>query len=144
MTLIEIMLATTLVGVLMAIAIPSYRGHILRVKIQQARADLALIQVGVLDSRGPDHYLPDSLSAVRGVPLTDPWGHPYAYYYFGKPHTPMGPVRKDRNLVPINSEFDLYSKGPDGASRAPLTAPQSQDDIIVARDGDFIGAASDF
>ncbi len=144
MTLVEIMLAIALVGVLMAIAIPSYRGYILRTQIAKARSELSTIMVGVLASRGPDHYLPDSLSDVHGVPLTDPWGHPYAYYYFGRPHTPMGPVRKDRNLVPINSEFDLYSMGPDGQSRAPLTNPTSQDDIIVARDGDFIGTAADF
>jgi general secretion pathway protein G len=144
MTLIEIMLATALVGVLMAIAIPSYRGHVLRVKIQQARSDLSIIQVGVLDSRGPDHYLPDTLAQVHGVPQMDPWGHPYVYYYFGRPGTNMGPVRKDRNLVPINSEFDLYSMGPDGQSRPQLTAPTSLDDVIVGRDGDFIGTAADF
>jgi hypothetical protein len=35
-------------------------------------------------------------------------------------------------LHPINSDFDLYSKGKDGDSAAPLTASRSQDDIIRA------------
>jgi general secretion pathway protein G len=56
----------------------------------------------------------------------------------------MGDVRKDRNLVPINSFFDLYSMGKDGQSRPPLTAPVSQDDVIYANDGAFIGLAEDY
>jgi len=56
----------------------------------------------------------------------------------------MGQARKDRNLVPINSHFDLYSKGKDGQSRPPLTVPVSQDDIIYANDGAYIGLAKDY
>jgi general secretion pathway protein G len=56
----------------------------------------------------------------------------------------MGPMRKDKNLVPINSQYDLYSKGPDGESLAPLTAKKSQDDIVLANDGGFVGRASDY
>jgi general secretion pathway protein G len=144
LTLVELMLATALVGVLTAIAVPTYRSAVLRTKIQHARSDLAIIQVAVQASRGPDFRLPDSLAAVRGVPLTDPWGRPYAYYYFDKPGANRGQIRKDHNLVPINSEFDLYSAGADGTSRPPLTAAPSRDDIVVGRDGAFIGLATDF
>jgi general secretion pathway protein G len=56
----------------------------------------------------------------------------------------MGEVRKDRFLVPINSDYDLYSMGPDGESRAPLQAEPSRDDVIRGGDGAFIGLASDF
>lgn len=52
--------------------------------------------------------------------------------------------RKDHNLVPINTDYDLYSMGPDGQSVAPLTAKASRDDIIRGADGAFIGRASDF
>jgi general secretion pathway protein G len=58
--------------------------------------------------------------------------------------TTTGQVRKDRFLVPINSDYDLYSVGPDGMSASPLTAKISQDDIIRASDGLFIGRACDF
>ena len=47
-------------------------------------------------------------------------------------------------LVPLNSDFDLYSMGPDGESEPPLSRPVSRDDIIVANDGDFIGIAKDY
>jgi len=144
LTLIELMLATALVGVLTAIAVPTYRSSVERVKLQHARADLALIHTAVLASRGANFRLPDSLSAVRGVPLIDPWGRPYAYYYFDKPDANRGQIRKDHNLVPINSEFDLYSAGKNGTSRPPLTAAPSRDDIVVGRDGAFIGLATEF
>jgi general secretion pathway protein G len=53
-------------------------------------------------------------------------------------------MRKDRFLVPINSRFDLYSMGRDRASVPPLTAKVSQDDIIRADDGAFVGLAFQF
>jgi general secretion pathway protein G len=55
-----------------------------------------------------------------------------------------GKIRKDHNLHPLNSEFDLYSMGADGASVSPLTAKASRDDVIWGRDGSFVGLASDF
>lgn len=56
----------------------------------------------------------------------------------------IGNARKDRFLVPINSDYDLYSTGKDGQSLAPLTAKGSSDDVIRANDGGFIGLASNF
>jgi general secretion pathway protein G len=50
-------------------------------------------------------------------------------------------MRKDRNLVPINSDYDLYSMGPDGESMPPLTAARSRDDIVRANNGGFVGTA---
>ncbi len=57
---------------------------------------------------------------------------------------PAGQARKDRFLVPINSDYDLYSKGQDGESVAPLTAKKSQDDVVRANDGAFVGLAVNF
>jgi general secretion pathway protein G len=46
--------------------------------------------------------------------------------------------------VPVNSDFDLYSMGPDGQSKPPFTAAASRDDIVRASNGGFIGPVSDF
>ncbi|HMA11610.1 MAG TPA: hypothetical protein VKO83_06955 [Steroidobacteraceae bacterium] len=143
-TLVEFMLATALVGVLVAIGLPVYQRNIERARVEQARADLLAIRAGVLLARGPNLKLPDTLGSVPQVPTLDPWGHPYIYLYFGTPGVNRGSVRKDRNLVPINSEFDLYSSGKDGRSVPPLTARPSLDDIVVGRDGAFVGLAKDF
>ncbi len=53
-------------------------------------------------------------------------------------------IRKDGNLVPINTHFDLYSRGKNGISKAPLQAAESLDDIIYANDGGYIGMARDY
>ncbi len=52
--------------------------------------------------------------------------------------------RKDRFLVPINSDYDLYSMGPDGQTSEPLTVPLSRDDIVRASDGAYVGVAENF
>ena len=44
----------------------------------------------------------------------------------------VGKMRKNRFLVPINSEYDLYSMGKDGKTQMPLTAKASRDDVIFA------------
>jgi len=53
-------------------------------------------------------------------------------------------VRKDHNLVPLNTDYDLYSMGPDGNSVGPLTAKASRDDIIRANNGSYIGPAANY
>jgi general secretion pathway protein G len=55
-----------------------------------------------------------------------------------------GKARKDKNLVPINSEFDLYSAGRDGDTLPPLVAKPSRDDVVRANDGRFVGLASTY
>ena len=86
---------------------------------------------------------PPDLVAISCDTLLDPWGHPYVYLSFtgikGK-----GKMRKDKHLNPINTQYDLYSLGADGQSRLPLPAPVSQDDVILAYDGNYIGLASNF
>lgn len=57
---------------------------------------------------------------------------------------PIGQARKDHNLVPINSDFDLFSAGPDGKTAGPLTAKASRDDIVRGSDGAFVGLGRDY
>ena len=53
-------------------------------------------------------------------------------------------ARKDRFLVPINTDYDLYSMGPDGESEPQLHNAVSRDDVIRARDGAYVGLAESF
>jgi general secretion pathway protein G len=53
----------------------------------------------------------------------------------------MGDVRKDGRLVPLNSDFDLYSSGRNGRSVGPLNSALSQDDVVRASNGAFINLA---
>jgi len=85
---------------------------------------------------------PATLASLQLDQLIDPWGNPYQYVVHGT--APPAQYRKDRFLVPLNSDYDLYSQGPDGQSVPPITASASRDDIIRANDGGFIGLASDY
>lgn len=87
--------------------------------------------------------LPDTLEEVFGEVPLDPWGNPYQYTNIVKAKG-KGKLRKDKNLVPINTDYDFYSMGPDGESASPLTAAISQDDIVRGRNGAFFGVASEY
>jgi general secretion pathway protein G len=86
------------------------------------------------------------LDEVELTNRIDPWGNPYQYLVIlGKKKSEVaGKWRKDRFLVPINSDFDLYSMGKDGKSQPPLTANASHDDIVRANNGEYIGEASKY
>jgi len=143
-TLIELLFAVTVVGTLAALATSSYAQFRKRLLIAQAKVDLStFMQVFERFRSSNNGSLPLSLADVGLAGQRDPWGNPYVYLNFATVQG-KGQMRKDHNLVPINTEFDLYSKGPDGESVAPLTAKASRDDIIVANDGGFIGSASDY
>ena len=77
--------------------------------------------------------------------MRDPWGNPFQYLRInGGNLKGKGSLRKDKSLVPVNSDFDLYSMGKDGVSVPPFTAKQSHDDIVRANNGGYIGLAADY
>lgn len=140
-TLIELLAVVAIVGVLVAIAVPRSSDLIQRARVAKAIGDLRAISVDLYSTDS----LPASLAGINRQTMVDPWGNPYVYNRFptGRRGAPPG-ARKDRFLVPINSAFDLYSKGKDGATAAPLTAKQSHDDVIIANDGGYFGLASKY
>lgn len=144
-SIIELMIALGVVAILVTVSQSLYSGYQDRARVGQAAADLRGISTKVEQFRIEFRRLPTVIDRVmRPAPL-DPWGREYRYLPIegGQPSI-MGQVRKDKSLVPLNSDFDLYSVGPDGESRAPLTAEQSHDDIIRASDGGFFGSAASF
>ena len=142
-TLVELLLAIAIAAVLAMIAIPSYSSYIDRSKVTQAEGDIVQIEVAIAQFLSDHGSLPSALTDLNGVNLTDPWGNAYQYLDLTQPGA-RGRARKDRSLVPINSDYDLYSMGKDGLSVAPLTAPVSQDDVIRGRNGAFIGLGANF
>ena len=130
------MSVVAILGTLSALALPRLHEAVERARVARAIGDIKSIQT-TLDTRDS---LPDDLSALGPVPL-DPWSRPYVYNKFEDKHVPHG-ARRDRFLVPINTTYDLYSFGKDGDSSPSLNAKASQDDIIRANDGGFIGLGS--
>jgi general secretion pathway protein G len=140
-TLIELLAVTAIIAALATLAIPQIQASTERARVARAIGDIHAIQT---DLDGQDS-LPDDLSTIGRATLLDPWGNPYQYLKFpNKAHgVPQG-ARRDRFLVPINSEYDLYSMGKDGNTVVALTAKASKDDVIRANDGAFIGLAANF
>jgi general secretion pathway protein G len=140
-TMIEVGLVLAVIGVLIAIALPKYESYRERVRIAQAVVDIKGIEVALTAYRLDNYDLPDDLGPVKFDGKLDPWGRAYQYTNLIS-RRGNGAARKNKNLVPLNSDFDLWSMGVDGESRGPLTARESRDDIVRANDGRFVGLAS--
>ena len=157
------MVVVAIIGILATIVGPIYSDYIDRVRTVQAVRDISAISksIAVYAASNGDRY-PDSLAEINMDGMLDPWGNPYQYLNLSKSKNEnenengngkgkgkgqdvnVGKARKDHNLVPINSDYDLYSMGKDGASVSPLTAKASREDIIRANNGRFIGRAADY
>ncbi len=141
-SLIELMIVIGLIGTLAAIAVPNYIQYREKAKIAQAIADIRAMEKMIANFTIDNDRLPTSLAEIGMGGHRDPWGTPYQYTVVQG--TPKGRLRKDRFLVPVNSDYDLYSMGQDRGSVPPFTAKASQDDIVRANDGAYVGLASEF
>ncbi|MEJ2692473.1 MAG: prepilin-type N-terminal cleavage/methylation domain-containing protein [Candidatus Thiodiazotropha sp.] len=140
----ELMLVVAMLAIVAAIAIPAYRDYVKTSEVGRIIQEMKQIELTVENNRLDSGDYPDSLADV-GVNMLDPWGNPYQYLRIeGASNKAKGKQRKDHSLVPINSDFDLYSMGEDGASSPPLTAASSKDDIVRANNGGFYGYGRDY
>jgi len=142
-TIVELVIVLGIVGVLTAVAIPIYGGYSDRQDRRTAITDIRVLETAVERFRTEFGGLPTSLDEIAEPGLVDPWGNPYEYLNIADMN-PGDKPRKDKNLVPLNSDYDLYSMGKDGESAIPLTVKISHDDIIRANDGVFVGLAIDY
>lgn len=143
-TLVELLLALAIGGILAAIAVTAYNGYRDRLNVGQAKNDILHIQLVIERFYTANYRYPESLGELtEQIPQLDPWSNPYQYLNIATTKG-KGKVRKDHNLVPLNSDYDLYSVGKDGKSVSPLTAKASRDDIVRANNGGFIGLASEY
>jgi general secretion pathway protein G len=142
-TLIEVTIALVIAAIIAFVAVPKYQDYRDRVRVYQAVADIGAMNVKLKARMDDTRAIPADLSEIGESGKLDPWGSPYVYRSLAT-KAAIGHARKNKNLVPINSFYDLYSKGKDGASVAPLTAAASRDDVILANDGGFIGLAKDY
>lgn len=139
----ELMMVIAILGTLAAIAVPNYMSYRERAQYAKTFQEMRMIEREITMFNIEKGRFPDSLAEVGLDHLRDPWGNPFQYLNI-QTSKGKGKLRKNRSLVPINEDFDLYSMGPDGQSRAPLTAKHSRDDIVRANNGAFLGRASSY
>ncbi len=145
-TLVEIIIVAGLIATLSMIIVPRLLGYAQQNRDQRAIVDIAKMSADIAIFINDYTVPPDSLADVGYGNLLDPWGNPYEYLKIIDSSEPgvNGKRRKDHSMVPVNSDYDLYSMGPDGDSKAPFTAKASRDDIVRASNGGFIGPVSEF
>ena len=140
-TLIELLIAIAILGIVTSLAIPSYSEYIDRANNADAMADIAELAHTIERFYIANDRYPNNLAEIGLNTQKDPWGSNYKYT-----NILVSPARarKDQNNKPINSDYDLFSKGKNKLSRKKLTKPQSLDDILRGRNGRYIGIAKDF
>lgn len=141
-TIIEFCIALIIVALVIGTVTPVY----LRI-IEKKRMDLSISEITELQrdinrfQRRQNRFPNDLTEIYPTIPL-DPWGTPYHYMNISNAQGTAN-TRTDNNLKPFNGDYDLYSAGPDKISLSPISAAESRDDIIRARNGSFIGIATD-
>ena len=128
----------------MLIAYPAYHQYVDKANIAQAKVDINSIEQAIERFYTVEQRYPDTLNEIGMGAFKDPWGNVYKYTNIASGANNVGTYRKDKFLHPLNTDYDLYSMGKDGASSTPLTAGVSQDDIVRANNGAFIDLASKY
>lgn len=142
LTVLEVMIAITVMTLLATIGLVGYRKGLERAREVQAIGDIAHLTEDIKDYYATHWELPESLDQVQDEVPLDPWGNPYQYFRIS-PTDPAG-CREARNHDPLNSDYDLYSLGPDGATATWVLEENGLDDIVRANDGEYIGVAEKY
>ena len=142
-TILEMAIVMAIAGVLIAITVPRLQNYIDRNRVAQSIVEIGEMSTKIRQYEVSKAILPASLADAGYGGRLDPWGQPYEFVNLRTSPNSVK-ARKDKNLKPLNSDYDLYSIGPDGLTAASLTNSKSRDDVIRARDGSFIGTAEEF
>ncbi len=141
-TLIELTLVVALIALLSAIAIPGFTAYVDRANNARAIGDIGTLSLQLARWQTSFGALPNTLAEAGLDGLLDPWDQPYVYLNIANANP--GQVRRDKNLNPVNTDYDLYSIGKDGETVKAFPAKKARDDIVRANNGGFIGRAEDY
>ncbi len=137
-------MVVAIIATLAAIAMPVGSKYIDRARIARAITEIHMLEREITAYSIQNGVYPNVLADIGQGGLLDPWGNPYEYLNIADLNPPQGMLRKDRFLAPVNSDYDLYSRGRDGETRKPFANPKSRDDIVRANDGQYVGLAEYF
>ena len=138
-TFIELVAVLFIISVLAGLGFLIYRNYLHQAYNAVAFGDIRRLEKEIFNY-GVDKsvLIPPDLAAINFDGLLDPWGNPYVY----QPDLTINPRTKAG--TPINTLYDLYSMGKDGQTAPALENPLSQDDIVSAGDGQYVGLVEGF
>lgn len=133
-TLVELIVVSAILGVLAIMSIPLFTQYVNKTKSSRALAEIRNIEKDITAYIIDKNTLPPTLNDA-GFTRPDPWERPYEYSIIGSGPAPLENFIAD----PLNTDYDLYSKGPDGLSDAAAAHATSADDIVRSNDGGYAG-----
>lgn len=139
-SLVELIVVMVMIGILTAIALPTYSYIVSKAKVSRVEADIRTLEKDITAYLIDKGSLPPSLNAIGRGDLFDAWKRPYQYVNFSL----GGPPYQDFLGPPLNTDFDLYSFGEDGISTQSLADESSKNDIVRAGDGGYVGLGKEF
>ena len=102
-TLIELMIVIGIIGTLASFSVVQYQKYVDRARLVVVISDIRGIEKAIDLYATDNQVLPPTLAACGSGDLRDPWGNPYQYTRLSD--IPRGQWRKDRFLVPINTDY---------------------------------------
>ena len=150
-TMIELCIVIAIICTLAAIAIPNYLGYKYKARVLVAISDIRMIEREIVNFTTENGgQLPNSLSDLTAIgSINDPWGNPYRYLRIDGAIKNKGKKdeedKRRRNMSdnPVDTDYDLYSMGRDGLSKPQFKFKDSQDDVVRAYNGQYVGLVSE-
>jgi prepilin-type N-terminal cleavage/methylation domain-containing protein len=146
-TLIELLVVVAIVGILASLAMAGYTEFTGKAKIARATEEIRGIEKQIFAYATDQNHptIPATLDEIGRQYLKDPWGNNYVYAVAPPSGSPQPRYfSTDTETPPLNSDFYLYSKGPNGTSADSIIDNDSLDDIIRASDGAFCALSSKY
>lgn len=157
-TLVEVVIAVAIIGILAAIAIPAYNNYVNQTLVKRTIANIRILEQAIKTFEFENMRLPNNLnelgpvemvgengnSVTQSPPFLDLYGNPYRYLNFALESSGWPNCRRDGVDKPLSLDYDLYSMGADGLTQKKLNHVESLDDIVRARSGKFVDLASKY
>ena len=140
-TMIELLVVMAILGIVAVMAVPLYTKMLVNVRVSRVVSEIRAIEKSVFASAAENQSYPASLNAINLDSWQDPWGNPYEYVNI---IDSGGAPRQDFFTFPLNKYFDIYSRGPDGLTTQIISDAEGLDDVVLARDGGWVGMGKDF
>lgn len=139
-SLVELLMVIAILGLLAAIIIPTLNSYVQSTRNKTCAADIRTIDKAIAAYMIENNSLPpDGLPGLIAIGMgnqQDPWKRSYEFHIIVPPATGLEAIVLGE---PLNTDYDLYSKGEDGLSDPASAGVGNQDDIVRSNDGAFAG-----